>query len=66
MRRIHIYIIALILFLAFVGYVFFIRDIERDIVAPHRQGSPLRWHPSPLARFQSFQNPLNRSGAKAV
>ncbi len=37
MRRIHIYIVALLLFLAFVGYVFFIRDFEREmeIVTPH-------------------------------
>jgi hypothetical protein len=41
MRRIHIWIIALLLFLVLVGYVFFIKDIEREIVTLHHDsGKP--------------------------
>jgi hypothetical protein len=76
MRRIHIYIVALLLFLVLVGYVFFIRDIERDIVTPHRQGGPLRWDPSPPVRFSVLPEPFepiwrqsrgaHRAGDRAV
>jgi hypothetical protein len=33
--RVHTYIIALLLFLTLVGYVFFIRKMEPPVVAPH-------------------------------
>ena len=43
MRRIHIYIVALLLLLTFVGYLFFIKDIKTDIVMPHHDsGKPAR------------------------
>jgi hypothetical protein len=51
MRRIHIYIIALLLFLTLVGYVFFIRDIERDIVIPHHDSG------KPAGAFLVFPEP---------